>query len=66
MKLVLIKGLIKLDKIATNRNLNLVITKPFYVLFPLQAKSKELELLCSLKNVEFDPIEQEKSVGKLM
>ena len=32
----------------------------------LQAKSKELELLCSLKNVEFDPIEQEQSVGKLM
>ena len=34
--------------------------------FLLQAKSKELELLCSLKNVEFDPIEQEQSVGKLM
>lgn len=34
--------------------------------FVSQAKSKELELLCSLKNVEFDPIEQEKSVGKLM
>ena len=37
-----------------------------YFVFLLQAKSKELELMCSLKNVEFDPIEQEQSVGKLM
>ena len=33
---------------------------------PLQAKAKELELLCSLKNVELDPMEQEQAVGKLM
>ena len=66
IKLVLVKGLIKLVKIATNRNLNLVIAKTILCFIPLQAKIKELELLCSLKNVEFDPIEQEKSVGKLM
>ena len=63
---MLIRGLITVNKIATNRNLNRVIAKTNLCFHPLQAKSKELELLCSLKNVEFDPIEQEKSVGKLM
>ncbi|XP_068681108.1 probable E3 ubiquitin-protein ligase HECTD4 isoform X3 [Montipora foliosa] len=39
----------------------------FFNDFHLQeAKSKELELLCSLKKVNFDPIEQERSVGKLI
>jgi hypothetical protein len=31
-----------------------------------QDKAKELELLCNLKRVPFDPLDHEKSVGKLM
>ena len=31
-----------------------------------QDKAKELELLCNLKAIQFDPLDHEKSVGKLM
>jgi hypothetical protein len=31
-----------------------------------QDKAKELELLCNLKRILFDPLDHEKSVGKLM
>ncbi|PFX24720.1 putative E3 ubiquitin-protein ligase HECTD4 [Stylophora pistillata] len=47
-------------------SISLFLSVVHFSIFVSQAKSKELELLCSLKNVEFDPIEQEKSVGKLI
>ena len=36
----------------------------FFVFF--QDKAKELELLCSMKTLQFDPLDHEKTVGKLM
>ena len=37
-----------------------------FLVFPLQDKAKELELLCNLKTLTFDPLDHEKTVGKLM